>query len=108
MSRYPSSLWLLLSAPLFFQKLLYGLCWAVTALRPTHSRILGCRLWAPRAAASALRQPRCLPRGAAAGSPDPKPGPPRVFKFFFWPRLVQGGAPPTVLGVPGKAGELSL
>lgn len=72
------------------------------------SRILGCRLWAPRAAASALRQPRCLPRGAAAGSPDPKPGPPRVFKFFFWPRLVQGGAPPTDLGVPGKAEELSL
>lgn len=33
------------------------------------SRILGSRLRAPRAATSALRQPRCFSRGAAAGSP---------------------------------------
>lgn len=39
--------------------------------------------------------------------PDPKPGPPRVFKFVFWPRPVQGGAPPTVPGVPGAAAELT-
>lgn len=39
--------------------------------------------------------------------PDLKPGPPRVFKFVFWPRPVQGGAPPTVPGVPGAAAELT-
>lgn len=105
MSRHPARFWLLLSAPLFFQKLLDGLRRAVAALSATHSRVLGCRLRAPRAAASALRQPRCFPRGAAAGSPDLKPGPPRVFKFEVWPRPVRGRTPPTVLGVPGVALE---
>lgn len=54
MSRHPSSLWLLLSAPLFFQKLLYRLCWAVTTLRPTHC------VWEDRRKSSGMfKSPEC-------------------------------------------------
>lgn len=56
---HPSSLWLLLSAPLFFQKLLYGLCWAVTALRPTHC------VWEDRRKSSGIfKSPECTLSGS--------------------------------------------
>lgn len=53
---------------------------AFLAFPPTlTSRILGCRLWAPRAAASALRQPRCFPPRSLRRVPRSKARSPASF-----------------------------